>query len=59
MGKREQYCFWCGESLGVYEADRRDRDTCGKLECNRQARDDERAERDEAHDRLDRDMGWE
>ncbi|KKM20735.1 hypothetical protein LCGC14_1642390, partial [marine sediment metagenome] len=32
--------------------------TCGKRECTRWASDERQAEREEAHDRLDRDMGW-
>ena len=54
-----RHCWYCGEELGVIE--RRlydDRDTCGKRECERAARDAEQQERDEAHERLDRDRGW-
>lgn len=44
---RNQHCFWCGDDLG-YLADRsEDLPTCGKSECERQARDEVRA-RDEA-----------
>jgi hypothetical protein len=57
--KRRQYCWNCGADMG--EWDRRyceSRDVCGKLECNRAAQDAAREERDNAHEQLDRDMGW-
>lgn len=52
-----RHCYWCGEELGVY-ADWDRFDTCGKIECERAVRDDMRAARDEAHEQLDRDLGW-
>ena len=52
-----RHCFNCGEELGAY-AFYDSRDTCGKVECDREARNDFYAEREEAHERLDRDMGW-
>ena len=53
-----QYCYNCGAELGVYPfADRYD--TCGKLECDREARNASIEERDNAHEQLDRDNGWE
>lgn len=56
---RERFCFNCGASMGVIEDRYYDRrDTCGSRECEREARDEAAAERDEAHERLDRDMGW-
>lgn len=60
MGKpKERFCWNCGDSMGVIEDKYYDRsDTCGKRECEREARDQARAERDEAHEKLDRDMGW-
>ena len=53
-----QHCYNCGDDMG--EKDRfSDRlDTCGRPECEREARDAAYAERDEAHEQLDRDMGW-
>lgn len=51
-----RHCFNCGAELGVY-AYYDPLDTCGALECNREARNAEAAERDEAHERLDKDMG--
>lgn len=52
-----RHCFNCGEELGV-SADHDPLDTCGKKECEREARDQMQAEREEAHARLDRNMGW-
>ena len=52
-------CWYCGKDMG--EFDRRycdSRDTCGEPECERAARDAERQEREEAHEQLDRDRGW-
>jgi hypothetical protein len=54
---KQRYCFNCGEDIGIY-ADYERTDTCGKQECEREARDMLRQERDEAHEQLDRDMGW-
>lgn len=52
-------CWNCGADMGVIENKFYDsRDTCGKPECERESRDVAYAERDEAHERLDRDMGW-
>jgi hypothetical protein len=52
-----RYCFNCGEELG-FSTWSDPLDTCGKPECDREARDAMQAERDEAHEQLDRDMGW-
>lgn len=52
-----RYCCYCGEELGIY-ADYDKLDTCGKQECQKFAQDEARAERDEAHRKLDEDMGW-
>lgn len=52
-----RHCFFCGEELGVY-ADYDPLDSCGKRECERAVRDALEQEREEAHERLDRDMGW-
>jgi ribosomal protein S27AE len=54
---KQRYCFNCGEDIGFY-ADYDPRDTCGKQECDREARNAFAEEREEAHERLDRDMGW-
>jgi len=53
-----RHCFNCGAELGRY-ADHHPLDTCGARDCERAARDAAQQERDEAHERLDRDMGWE
>lgn len=52
-----RHCFNCGEEIGRYCGYHRS-DTCGKPECDREARYASQEERDEAHERLDRDMGW-
>jgi hypothetical protein len=45
--------------MGVIEARNYDqRDTCGQLECEREARYAADVERYEAHDQLNRDMDW-
>ena len=56
MGKM-RHCFNCGQAIGVYvEWDRLD--TCGQMECEREARAERAEQRAEAHDRLDRDLDW-
>lgn len=56
---KERFCPYCGDSLGVIEYRNYDRnDPCGKRECNRMAQDAANQEREEAHEQLDRDMGW-
>jgi hypothetical protein len=45
--------------MGFIEAKYYDRrDTCGKLVCEREARDAAQEEREEAHRDLDESMGW-
>jgi hypothetical protein len=57
--KRERFCWVCGDSRGIIDDRNYLRsDTCGMPSCEREARDQERAEREEAHERLDRDRGW-
>lgn len=55
---KQHHCFNCGADLGVYEAYYGDLQNCGSGECNRAEQDIHRSERDEAHEKLDRDMGW-
>lgn len=56
---RMRYCFNCGEPMGVIEDRNYERsDTCGKRECEREARVQHEAERRDAHEQLDRDRGW-
>jgi len=58
--RKVSQCEYCGEDLGgpVEKWSQMDLITCGKRECERWARDEEAAERDEAHEQLDRNMGW-
>lgn len=54
-----RHCWNCGEDMGFIENRYYDRmDVCGSKDCNRAARDASREEREEAHEQLDRDMGW-
>lgn len=56
---RERHCWNCGTSMGFVPDCYYDRlDVCGSHECQREARDAAYVERDEAHEQLDRDMGW-
>jgi hypothetical protein len=55
---KKQYCFNCGEDLGVYEAYYGDLQNCGAPECMRAERETLQAEREEAHQRLDDEMGY-
>ncbi len=52
-------CEYCGDDLDG-EVDKLPGEivTCGKRECERWVRDEQQAERDEAHAQLDRDRGW-
>lgn len=50
-------CFNCGEELGRYR-EHYPLDTCGKPECEREARSAQMQEREEAHYQLDQDRGW-
>lgn len=52
-----RHCFNCGAEMGRYwQFD--PLDTGGAAECNRAARDAHQAERDEADERLDREIAW-
>lgn len=54
-----RHCWNCGADMGFIENRYYDRrDTCGSPACEREARDQEQADRDEAHEQLDRDRGW-
>jgi len=57
---KTEYCDYCGEYLGgpVEKYDSSDLITCGKQECERWARDELRAQREEAHRQLDEDLGY-
>lgn len=52
------HCYYCGADIGPKDRLSDRYDTCGERECERDARDAMQAERDEAHEQLDRDMGW-
>lgn len=55
----ERHCANCGASMGFIENRHYDRrDTCGARECEREARDEQAAERADAHEQLDRNNGW-
>ena len=56
--KKELFCDYCGTSMGFGVRHWRERLYCGSLECQREQREDERAEREQAHEQLDHDMGW-
>lgn len=54
-----RHCCYCGDEIGVIEAKYYDRnDTCGKRECERYMAQEAQGEREDAHEQLDRDMGW-
>lgn len=54
-----RHCWNCGAEIGYIDDRFYDKgDTCESIECNREARNQDAAERAEAHDQLDRDMGW-
>lgn len=56
---KQRHCWHCGADMGFIENRFYDsRDTCGSAECERSARDADQQERDEAHEQLDREMGW-
>lgn len=56
---KRHHCAYCGKDMGPWDARYCSRnDTCGEQECERDARDQEIAERAEAHEQLDRDRGW-
>lgn len=56
---RVRHCWNCGADMGFIENRFYDRrDTCGKHECDREARDAFEEERQAAHDRVDEDFGY-
>lgn len=59
MGRKVTQCENCGDDLGG-EVEKWPGEfiTCGKRECEREARDQYAQERAEAHEQLDRDMGY-
>ena len=57
MVMKIRHCFNCGEEIGNY-AYYDPLDTCGKLECEREARYAREEQRAEAHRKIDEDLGW-
>lgn len=54
-----RYCWMCGKEMGMIDSRYYDRgDTCGEMECAREERDADRAEREEAHRDFNERMGW-
>ena len=59
MGRKISECEYCGDDIGgEVEKWPGEPVTCGKRECDRWARDEIMGAREEAHEQLDRDMGW-
>ena len=57
--RKVSQCEWCGADLGGSVTKwPEELVTCGAPECEREARDEMRARREDAHKQLDRDMGW-
>ncbi len=56
--ERRHSCFNCGADLGKWDRFSSSLDDCGATECQREARNAYAQEREEAHENLDRDMGW-
>lgn len=57
MAPKMRHCFYCGEELG-FSTYSDPLDHCGKSECARAAQDAYAQEREEAHEQLDRDLGY-
>ncbi len=56
--KKRAVCAYCGADMGPWTKFSHRDDTCGKRECERWARDQDAIEREEAHRKLDEDMGY-
>lgn len=54
---RRHTCWYCGTDMGPWTKFSCSTDTCGLRECDNAARDYEQGSRQDAHDKLDRDMG--
>lgn len=52
------HCDYCGKEIGVGVREWHERISCGERECERRVRDDYEQEREEAHERLDREMRY-
>ena len=49
---KKVHCFWCGEDLGEGDGFEDGYETCGKKECNREARYAQQAEFAEREERA-------
>lgn len=61
MSKEQmKYCAYCGAEIGMASraTGLNDPESCGQRECDREVNAMYRAEREEAHEQLDRDMGY-
>lgn len=58
MSEKRAHCYNCGDDIGAWDRFSDRYDTCGRPECEREMRDALAAERAEAHEQLDRDMGY-
>lgn len=56
--EREQFCDWCGESIGFFTRYGREPQSCGQRECERECRDMERSAEADARERAAAD-DWE
>jgi hypothetical protein len=57
MTTQMRYCWNCGKEMGVYaDRDYDSSDTCGAIECEREARHAAREEREETRRRLEEDL---
>jgi hypothetical protein len=55
MVKRMQFCFYCGEELGVYNSWPGDIESCGAKDCERELKYQLQAEREERMYEAERD----
>lgn len=56
--ERRQVCAYCGDDLGPWGRYSDRNDACSKRECQAWELDQAQAEREEAHERLDNDLGY-
>jgi len=56
--EKRHHCFNCGTDIGPKDHWSSSLDDCGAIECQREARNAYAQEREEAHEQLDRDMGY-
>ena len=51
-------CAWCGDEIGMTDANDREPEACGKRDCQREVRGMYQEQREAAHEELDRMNGW-